>query len=515
MSALLARGRRGPRGGAEGVAALPSTGRAGAFAASLIVFLALTLVAGAAFARPVPQSFADLAAKVTPAVVNITIEGGPRRGFTSGPRRRFGGRNPYPEGSPFREEFERRFGRDRPDFRGRPTPRRFVRGLGSGFIIDPAGYVVTNNHVVRRAAKISVKLHNGETYPARLIGRDRKTDLALLKIEAGKTLPFVKFGDSEAIRVGDWVLAVGNPFGLGGTVTAGIISARGRNIRSATIVDFLQIDASINRGNSGGPTFNSAGDVVGVNTAIFSPNGGSVGLGFAIPANTAKRVIEELRTKGKVSRGWLGVRIQAVTAALAEGFGLDKPRGALIAAVEPNSPAARAGLRAGDVLLAWGGKPVAKLADLPRLVANTKAGRAVDATVWRERAEKTVRVKVGALPDRRAAAPARVSPAGGVQPVDGAGFAVADLTGRNRARFRIAGSVEGALIATVDGAGPAARHGIRAGDVVTGVSRQPVRTAREVVERFAKARRSGLKIVTMQVMRRGVQRFVALRVAQA
>src|SRR5690606_30845822 len=288
-----------------------------------------------------PESFSDLVKKVSPAVVNIasTQETQMPRGLPGLPFS-------APEGSPFREFFER-FNEQFGERFGAPSVRR-ATALGSGFIIDPEGYVVTNNHVIDGASEVSVRLDDETAYPAEIVGTDPATDLALLKIDVGKRLPSLVLGDSDKAEVGDWVLAVGNPFGLGGSVTAGIISARGRNIQAGPYDDFLQIDASINRGNSGGPLFNLDGEVIGVNTAIYSPNGGSVGIGFAIPSNMVKSVVTQLREHGSVERGWLGVQIQNVTPDLAEALGLEEAAGALVAAVTPGSPAEEAGIRTGD-----------------------------------------------------------------------------------------------------------------------------------------------------------------------
>src|SRR6202049_91621 len=269
--------------------------------------------------------------------------------------------------------------------------------LGSGFIIDPSGYVVTNSHVVGDASKVEVTLQDDSKYPAKIIGRDPKTDIALLKIKADKPLPHVTFGDSSAAQVGDWVMAVGNPFGLGGTVTTGIISARGRDIHSGPFDDFLQIDAPINRGNSGGPTFNLDGQVIGINTAIYSPNGGSVGIGFAVPSNVAKTVVAQLEQHGKVSRGWLGVQIQEVTPAIAASLGLQGEHGALVAVVTPNSPGAKAGLKQGDVILSFNGSEVGRLRDLSRLVAETTPDSSAKLKVWRNGQTVELQTTVGEL----------------------------------------------------------------------------------------------------------------------
>ena len=333
-----------------------------------------------------PESFADLAEQVSPAVVGVEIA------RAAGPDH--SNRSPFAPGSPYREFFERYFG-DLPtphpqgwqpnSDRAHGMPGR--QGLGSGFIVDEKGYVVTNNHVIADAETIHVTLDDGRRLEATLIGRDPRTDLALLKVESATPLPHVAFGGSDEVRVGDWVMAVGNPFGFGGTVTVGVVSAQGREMNGrngGALVDFIQIDAPINRGNSGGPTFNLEGEVIGINTAIFSPNGGNVGIGFAIPADQAEAVIADLRDDGKVARGWLGVRIQPVTDEIAEGFGLEAPEGALVAEVTPSSPAEAAGLASGDIILSWDGGAVERLRDLPRLVAATPAGQSVAVDLWRQ-----------------------------------------------------------------------------------------------------------------------------------
>ena len=368
------------------------------------VVLASALAAvSLAHARPVPASFADIAASVGPAVVNITAEGG------GGPTRAV----PAP-GTPFaerqfREFMDRFFGRQAPGF-DLPMPmppRRYAREAGSGFIIDPAGYVVTNNHVIAGGGKIRVRLHDGAAFDAKLIGGDARTDLALLKINAGRALPFVRFGDSDRIRAGDWVMAIGNPFGLGGTVTAGVVSARGRDLPGGPLVDFLQIDAPINRGNSGGPAFDEDGEVIGINTAIFSPNGGNVGIGFAIPSNTAKKVIAALRADGRIARGWLGVQIRPLTEDLARHLGFQATAGALVASVLADGPAAKAGLAEGDVITTWNGARIQHARDLPRLVADTPIGESVKVEVIRAGKMRTIEVETGMMPDRQKMAAGR------------------------------------------------------------------------------------------------------------
>jgi serine protease Do len=328
-------------------------------------------VAAAPLVPAASGSFAGLAHQVMPGVVNVAITGheGPAQvADRDGPR-----------------------GRE-------PRGGQQIHGAGSGFIIDPAGYIVTNNHVVKDADEISVTLNDGTVLPAKVVGTDPKTDLALIKVKADKKLAAVEWGDSDAAQVGDWVMAVGNPYGLGDTVTAGIVSARGRDINSNPLEDFLQIDAPINPGNSGGPSFDAGGKVIGINSEIYSPSGGSVGIGFAIPSNLAKSVIAQIREHGSVQRGWLGVQIQALTPELAEAAGLDTARGALVAEVQKNSPALKAGLRQGDVIVSFGGKPVAQSKDLPRLVAETATGTAVPMEVLRDGKTQTLSVDIALQP---------------------------------------------------------------------------------------------------------------------
>src|SRR5271154_1590411 len=313
--------------------------------------------------------------------------------------------------TPFDEFLRRFFDQQNPTgqqhlFPQMPGGQAHRIALGSGFIIDPSGYVVTNSHVVGGASKVEVTLQDDSKYPAKIIGRDPKTDIALLKIKADKPLPYVSFGDSSSAQVGDWVMAVGNPFGLGGTVTTGIISARGRDIHSGPFDDFLQIDAPINRGNSGGPTFNLDGQVIGINTAIYSPNGGSVGIGFAVPSNLAKTVVAQLEEHGKVSRGWLGVQIQEVTTAIASSLGLQGEHGALVAVVTPDSPGAKAGLKQGDVILTFNGSEVNHLHDLPRLVAESAPDTAAKLKVWRNGQPVELHATLGELPNNEQVASA-------------------------------------------------------------------------------------------------------------
>jgi len=453
-------------------------------------------------------SFADLVAKVSPAVVTISSAHKVEASNQAMPDLPFD----FPKGSPF-EEFFRRFREQQR--RGGQSDR--VMALGSGFIIDPSGYVVTNSHVVEQATDIKVTLSTGQEYAARLIGSDAKTDLALLKIDASARLPAVSFGDSDKMRVGDWVLAVGNPFGLGGTVTTGIISARGRDLRNGPFDDFLQIDAAINQGNSGGPTFNLAGEVVGINTAIASPNGGSVGIGFAIPSNLAKPVIAQLESHGSVERGWLGVGIQPVTPEIAAVVGLGKPMGALVSQVEPNSPAAKANLRKGDVIIGYNGQTVENLHDLTRLVADTPAGRRADIVVWRDKSKATLHVEIAKQkPEQEEAAgqvPAPKSADG--TDVKALGATVAAITPETRQEMDIPEGVDGVVITDVDNDGSAADEGLRPGDIIEQVGQKQVHTPADVGAIVSAAVAAKQDAVLLLVNRAGNEVFVAVKVSHA
>ncbi len=477
--------------------------------AGLVVFaLAGTQTA---MARPAPESFADLTEKVAPAVVNVSIvkSGGPSVRF-EGP----GGEElmPFGEDHPLRDFFERFLGPDSPELPGGPQEQR---GLGSGFVVDPEGYVVTNRHVIAGADEITVTFHDGRSLAADLVGQDEKTDLALLKVEAEEALPSVAFGDSEAVRPGDWVIAVGNPFGLGGSVTAGIVSARGRDLPGGSIIDFLQIDAPINKGNSGGPAFDMDGKVIGVNTAIYSPNGGSVGIGFAIPSEVASDVIAELREHGKVDRGWLGVRIQAVTPEFAEGFRLDEAKGALISTVTPESPAAEAGLETGDVILSWDGKSVEDLKDLPRLVAFTPVGKTVEVEIWRDGDRETLEVVTGRAPGEQKLAAVDGSKDSDDVRLPGTGLTVATLTAESRARLGIDEDVEGVVILRVERGSLAAGEGLRRGDVIRSLASEAIETAADAKREIEQIKAEGLEVVTLLVSRDGVETFFALRLRNA
>ncbi len=474
------------------------------FAAAVV---AAILAMGTARAAPAPESFADTVEKLLPAVVNISTT------TTAKAQQRAPEMPQLPPGSPFEQFFK-----DFMERRGQPdAPPRKLTSLGSGFIIDPAGYVVTNNHVIEDADEITVTMNDDRTYTAKLVGRDSKTDLALLKIDAGRPLPFVNWGDSSAMRIGDWVVAIGNPFGLGGTVTAGIVSARGRDIHSGPYDDFIQTDAPINKGNSGGPMFNVQGQVIGVNTAIYSPSGASVGIGFAIPSAQAKPVIAQLRDTGKVRRGWLGVHIQTVTDEIAENFGLSPARGALVASLNDGSPAKKAGIQPGDIILSFDGKEIKRMRSLPSIVAETQVGKAVPVTVWRKGKEETMSIVLGELPEDQVAANAPGSkekapaePKG----VNELGMTLAALTDDVRQKLQLDKDVNGVLITAVAPTSSAAERGISPGDIILQVQDEKVTSPAQVQARVAKIKKDGGKtvVVLIQRSRGGQNAFVPLKI---
>ena len=406
-------------------------------------------------------------------------------------------------GSPGAQEFfERFFGA--PGM-GQRQPRQPVRGAGSGFIIDADGYIVTNNHVIDGADEVSVRLLDGREFTATIVGRDDKTDLALLKIEADQ-LQAARFGDSDETRVGDWVVAIGNPFGLGGTTTAGIVSARSRDIQSGPYDDYLQIDAPINRGNSGGPVFNTDGEVVGVNTAIVSPNGGSVGIGFAIPANQVSEIVAELKSDGVVDRGWLGVSLQGLDQDLAASLGMQSPVGALVTDVVQGSPAQKAGVEVGDVIVSYNDDDIEDARDLSRLVGSADVGDAARLRVWRNDGYVKLSAVLGAPDNAVVAAKAERS-------LDGLGIAVAPLTDELRSQLDVDDDVDGAVVTRVEPGSQASAEGIRRGDILLQVDRTPVASASELEEILAQAKREGRETVPALIKRGEMQRFAALPVA--
>ncbi|NIK87613.1 serine protease Do [Rhizomicrobium palustre] len=452
-----------------------------------------------------PFSFADLVERVSPAVVSVTADVVEKQTAQ--------GLDDMPEG--FRDFF-RQFG-GRPQVQ--PQPRKGV-SMGSGFIIDKSGFIVTNNHVVANASKITVKLPDGRSFDAKLIGTDAATDVALLKVTSEKALPTVEFGNDRAIRVGDWVVAVGNPFGLSNTVTAGIVSSLGRDIGSAEqpYTDFIQIDAPINRGNSGGPTFDLRGQVIGMNSMIFSPTGGSIGIGFAIPASTIKDVVAALQTHGRVARGWLGVQIQPVTPEIASSLGVKDPKGALVASVVPDSPAARAGVRPGDLVLSINGKEVADYHDLTRKVAQIPAGKTAALAIMRDGARQTVDVTIGARKDTQVAAAGpqnQAGPAAGAVTGKAMGLGLSALTPDVRRAYNVDDGVQGVLVTNVDPDSKAAEQGVQQGDVVVSVRNKAVHTPQDVEKAVAAAKSSGLKSVLLLVSSGGTARFVAVPIEKA
>ncbi len=478
---------------------------------ALVMLAAVVMFTWGARAQPTgaPSSFADLAEKLLPAVVNIstttTVESESR-----GPDM-----PQFPPGSPF-EEFFRDFMERQGQQEGQRRPRKSA-SLGSGFIIDSSGIVVTNNHVIEGAEEITVILQDDTSLKAKLLGRDPRTDLAVLQVETDRKLPAVKFGDSDALRIGDWVVAIGNPFGLGGSVTAGILSARSRSINNETLVDFLQTDAAINRGNSGGPLFNLKGEVVGINTAIYSPTGGSVGIGFSVPSNIASNVVAQLREFGRTRRGWLGVRIQEVSPDIAESLGLSKPRGALVAATTPGGPAEKAGLQAGDVVLKFDGKDIPEMRRLPRTVAETRIGAVVPVEVWRD--GKTVGLKVTLGDLEEAQDTGQVSEAE-EEPKEAEkdaatvlGMGLAPVDDKLRQQFGLSADVQGVVVTEVAQDSDAATKGIRPGDVIKEVNREPISTVQALRERLRAARDQGRKSILVLTDRKGDLRFVAIATA--
>lgn len=441
----------------------------------------------------VPVSgFADMVERVAPAVVSVQVV----QRVSASVR---GGRSNIPPGHPL-ERFRRNNPNGNPNGNGEARPQRGPRpqAQGSGFVISADGYVVTNHHVIENAVDITIVFSDGQEVTAEVIGADEKTDLALLKIENDTPLPYVAFKATDDLRVGDWVVAVGNPFGLGGTVTSGIVSARGRDIGAGPYDDFIQIDASINQGNSGGPTFDLSGNVVGVNTAIYSPTGGNVGIGFAIPASVASRVIADLKENGRVQRGWLGVAIQPVGPEIAETLGLAEDEGALIAEVVKDSPAANAGLKRGDLIRAINGTAMEAPKDVSRAVADLTAGSTASFDLWRDGSAQTIEVEIGAFPEEQQVA--AVAPSQDESVLEGLGLALAE-------------SSAGVVIASVAPTSEAAEKGLRPGDIIVEVAGHNVARVSDLIADIASAREADRKSVLILVRSDKGQRFVALRLA--
>jgi serine protease Do len=487
--------------------------RHGSIAAALAA--AIVVLPPAMAAARGPENIADVAEQVIDAVVNIST--------SQKVEARLGNMPDLPPGSPmeefFDEFFKNRRGQGGPGGQGDQdrAPRR-VNSLGSGFIIDPSGLVVTNNHVIADADEINVILNDGTKLPAELVGKDAKSDLALLRVHYDKPLKSVKFGDSDKLRLGEWVIAIGNPFSLGGTVTAGIVSARNRDINSGPYDNYIQTDAAINRGNSGGPLFNLNGDVIGVNTAIISPSGGSIGIGFAVPSASAVAVIDQLRQFGETRRGWLGVRIQQVTDDIAESLSIKPPRGALVAGVDDRGPAKPGGIEPGDVVVKFDGHDVKEMHDLPRIVADTPVGKEVAVVVIRKGKEETHTVKIGRLEDgekmaaadagNKDAAPAQKSV---VQKT--LGLELSSLSDDLRKKFKIRDNVKGVLVTGVDANVSAAAPDKRLspGDVIVEVQYQSVGNPSDLQGRIDQLKTQGKKVAVLLVSNAdGETRFVAL-----
>jgi serine protease Do len=462
----------------------------------VILVAGILMLAQAVSAWARPDSFADLADKISPSVVNITTTTVVAAG--AGP-------NPIvPEGSPFEEFFKEFQNRN-----GEGNRPRKTSALGSGFVISEDGFIVTNNHVIENADEIVIEFFSGEELPAKLIGRDANTDIALLKVDAGKPLPFVNFGNSDNMRVGDWVVAMGNPLGQGFSVSAGIVSARNRAL-SGSYDDYIQTDAAINRGNSGGPLFNLDGDVIGVNTAILSPNGGSIGIGFSMASNVVSKVVDQLKQYGETRRGWLGVRIQDVSDDIAESMGLEETAGALVTDV-PDGPAKDGGILQGDVILSFDGVDVADTRALVRMVGNSDVGKEVRMVVFREGKTQTLKITLG----RREDAESVVQTA---QPMEEAepetatvlGMSLSALTDELRASLKLADDAEGVAVITVDETSAAYEKGLREGDLIAEAGQQPVAMPGDLEAQIEEAKDAGRKSLLLLVRRAGEPRFVAL-----
>ncbi|RLL63691.1 DegQ family serine endoprotease [Paenirhodobacter hankyongi] len=472
-------------------------------AAMISTALAFTPIAPA-YARAAPDSFADLAEKVSPAVVMITTTTTVAVPNDQGPV--------FPDGSPFSDLFKDFPFQQMPNGPNGPTHPQRSNALGSGFVISEDGYIVTNNHVIEGADEIQIEFYGGKTMDAKLVGTDPKTDIALLKVESDKPLPFVTFADSDQTRVGDWVMAMGNPLGQGFSVSAGIVSARNREL-SGTYDDYLQTDAAINRGNSGGPLFNMDGQVVGVNTAILSPNGGSIGIGFSMASNVVKKVVDQLKQFGETRRGWLGVKIQEITPDMADAMGLAKPEGALVSEV-PEGPAKAAGMQAGDVIVNFDGGEVKNSRDLVRRVADAPVGQAVRVIVVRGGKEQTLLVTLG----RRETAEGDAVPAatpdqtGTESEAQVLGMTVMPLTDALIQEMGLQPGTQGLVIKSIDENSAAYDQGLREGDLITEAGQQPVAQLSDLEDRVKEAKDAGRKSVLLLIRRGGEPRFVALPV---
>jgi len=473
----------------------------------LLIFLKISLVN--AIDKP---DFSELAEELIPSVVSVSVMIAAEE-VVSQPRSPQAPQ--FPPGSPFEDFFKDFFERRGTPPRGMPPPRqkRNQSAMGSGFIIDKSGLIVTNNHVIANASSITVILHDGTSLQAKLLGSDAKTDLALLKVETKIKLKTVKWGNSDEIKVGNWVMAIGNPFGLVNTVTVGIVSARARDINAGPFDDFIQTDASINRGNSGGPLFNLNGDVIGVNTAIYSPSGGSVGIGFSIPSALAQNIVKQLEKHGRTIRGWLGVRIQTVTEDLANSLGLEKVYGALVASTIPDSPAEKAGIKAGDIILNFNGKEVTEMRKLPRFVAETQVDKEVEIIVWRNEKKKILKVSIAEMKEEKKVVVKKEEDKKAIIKEDAIkdlNIRVSQITKDIRIRQNIPDNIKGLLITKVEQNSDAERKGIRPGDIIQEVNQAPINSIEELkgIIKIIKGKKKG---VLLLVNRQGNINFVALK----
>ncbi|MBS0546752.1 MAG: DegQ family serine endoprotease [Proteobacteria bacterium] len=481
---------------------------------ALGLVLAQPVLVAPAAARDAPQSFADLVDKLMPSVVNITTtQNVPQKG------ERLRDMPQLPPGSPFEELFKEFF-----DKKNGEQQLRRGTSLGSGFIIDGEGYVVTNNHVIQGAEDITVILRDDTQLKAKLVGADARVDIAVLKVDppGKKPLPAARFGDSDKVRVGDWVVAIGNPFGLGHSVTAGIISARGRSLNDS-LDDYLQTDAAINKGNSGGPLFNVDGEVIGVNTAIYSPSGTNAGLAFSIPSNLVKQAADQLREFGRIRRGWIGVSYQSVTDDIADSFSLDRARGVLVANVVADGPAGKAGIKRNDIILSFAGQEVPDLRRFPRIVANARVGSTVDVVVWRGGKELPLKLKIG---EQEEAEKTNVSAQGSApkkpadqdqaltSTIEQLGLTLQKISDQLREKYGLSDSAKGVVVTKVAADSPAAEKQLQAGDLILEVDQKPVTTPQEVTEIVAKLQAQKKRSVLLFVERQGDPRFAALRLTK-
>ena len=462
--------------------------------------------------QAVVQDLSDLAAKVTPAVVNVAVT--MKAGAADDDETHMADRSQQQQMEEFMQRFAERFGQQgqpgKPQMKPQQRQAQKAQAVGTGFIIDANGWIVTNFHVAGKADSITVTLADGRKLPAKMVGGDEKTDLALIKVESDKPLPYVTFADATKVRVGQPVMAVGNPFGLGGTVTTDIVPAHGRDIHSGPFDDYIQTDAAINRGNSGGPLFDMDGHVIGINTAIFSPSGGSVGLGFAIPSSLAEPVVAQLKVNGKVERGLLGVQIQPVTEELAQSMSLGSEKGALVAQVQPDSPALAAGIMSGDVIKSVDSKSIDSIRDLTRTISGIKPGTSVKLGVWRDGKDMTLTAKVGDQKEEGAVVKAKADQpdAKKAEPMS-YGVSLAPISPEARQELKLDDSIKGVVVAAVEPGSPADDQGLKAGDVLQQVGKDMVDSPKMAAEKLKEAKKTG-KPVLMKIYREGMTRFVAI-----